>query len=156
LLATASLIAFYQWRMRELARQLNLRFEERLAERTRIAQELHDTLLQGLLSISMQIHVAADQLPDDSPANVTLDRVKQLMGHVIDEGRNTISGLRSSIQNPDDLITTFSQIPRELGDEEVKFRLLVEGKPTPLRPGIRDHVYRIGREALVNAFRHSR
>jgi signal transduction histidine kinase len=156
LLVTAAIVGFYQWRMRELARQLNLRFEERLAERTRIAQELHDTLLQGLLSISMQIHVAADQLPGDAPAHVTLDRAKQLMGQVIEEGRNTIRGLRSSIQNPDDLIATFSQIPRQLGETEVALRLVVEGEPTPLLPEIRDNVYCIGREALINAFRHSR
>ncbi len=53
-------------------RQLNVRFEERLAERTRIAQELHDTLLQGFLSASMQLHVAVDRLPADSPPNPRL------------------------------------------------------------------------------------
>src|SRR5262249_8736313 len=61
LLAACAIFAFYRWRMRELARQLNLRFEERLAERTRIAQELHDTLLQGIVSASMQLHVLNDQ-----------------------------------------------------------------------------------------------
>src|SRR5262249_27583895 len=105
---------------------------------------------------SMQIHVAADQLPENSPARVTLVRAKQLMGQVIEEGRNTIRGLRSSIQDPDDLIAAFSQIAEELAGKGDRFRLLVEGEPTPLRPGIRDQVYRIGREALMNAFRHSR
>jgi signal transduction histidine kinase len=134
---------------------LSVRFEERLAERTRIAQELHDTLLQSLLSISMQLHVAVDQLPDDSPARKTLNRAMQLMGPVIEEGRNTIRGLRSSIQNPDDLMSSFSQIPRELNDKGINFHAVVEGAPVPLRPAIRDEVYRIGREALTNAFRHS-
>lgn len=155
LLVTSMVVGFYRWRMRQLARQLNLRFEERLAERTRIAQELHDTLLQGLLSISMQVHVAADQLPSGSPAQATLNRVKQLMSQVIEEGRNTIRGLRSSIHNPDDLITSFSQIPRELDEVGANFRLVVEGGTARLRPAVRDEVYRIGREALVNAFRHS-
>lgn len=54
------ILAFYRWRMRELTRQLNLRFEERLAERARIAQEIHDTLLQGFLSASMQLHILID------------------------------------------------------------------------------------------------
>ena len=155
LLAISVMLAFYRWRMHRMARQLNLRFEERLAERTRIAQELHDTLLQGLLSISMQIHVAADQLADDSPARVTLDRAKQLMSQVVDEGQNTIRGLRSPIQNPDELVSSLSQIPRELNETRVSFRVLVEGSPLPLRSSIRDEVYRIGREALMNAFRHS-
>ena len=65
--------ALYRLRVLQVARQLNVRFEERLAERTRIAQELHDTLLQGFLSASMQLHVAADRLPDDSPAKASLE-----------------------------------------------------------------------------------
>jgi ligand-binding sensor domain-containing protein/signal transduction histidine kinase len=145
----------YRLRMHQLTKLLNVRFEERLAERTRIAQELHDTLLQGLLSISMQLHVAMDQLPDDSPARTTLNRVMQLMGPVIEDGRNTIRGLRSSIQNPDDLMSAFSQIPRELNDKGADFRAVIEGASVPLRPSIRDEIYRIGREALTNAFRHS-
>jgi signal transduction histidine kinase len=155
LLATSAIFAIYRWRIRQMARQLNLRFDERLAERTRIAQELHDTLLQGLLSISMQLHVAMDQLPDDSPARTTLNRAMQLMGPVIEDGRNTIRGLRSSIQDPDDLMTAFSQIPRELNDKGVNFRAVVEGASVPLPSIVRDEVYRIGREALTNAFRHS-
>ena len=75
--------------------QLNLRFEERLGERTRIAQELHDTLLQGFLSASMQLHVAVDRLPADSPVRPSMGRVLQLMSQVIEEGRNAVRGLRS-------------------------------------------------------------
>lgn len=52
-------------RQRRVIIELNVRFEQRLAERTRIAQDQHDTLLQGLLSASMQLHVANEQLPDD-------------------------------------------------------------------------------------------
>jgi signal transduction histidine kinase len=155
LLATSAILAIYRWRIREMARQLNLRFEERLDERTRIAQELHDTLLQGLLSISMQLHVAMDQLPDDSPARTTLNRALQLMGPLIEDSRNTTRGLRSSIQDPDDLMSAFSQIPPEVNDKGANFRAVVEGASVPLRPPIRDEVYRIGREALTNAFRHS-
>jgi len=141
--------------MHQLTQLLNVRFEERLAERTRIAQELHDTFLQGLLSVSMQLQVAMDQLPDNSPARTTMNRVLQLMGPVIEEGRNTIRGLRSSIENPNDLTSSLSRIPQELGKPGVDFSVVVEGAALPLRPAIRDDVYRIGREALVNAFRHS-
>ena len=85
----------YRLRVRQVARQLSIRFEERLAERTHIAQELHDTLLQGFVSASMQLHVAVDRLPEDSPAKPSLRRVLDLMGKVIDEGRNAVRGLRS-------------------------------------------------------------
>ncbi len=143
-------------RVRQLAGQLNLRFEERLTERTRIAQELHDTLLQGFLSASMQLHVATARLPEDSPARSSLDRVVVLVGRVIDEGRNAVRGLRSSSSAPHDLEQAFSGIAEELGsDGEVQYRIIVEGKVRALNPIIRDDVYRIGREAVVNAFRHA-
>ena len=60
-----------------LTRQLNVRFEERLAERTRIAQELHDTLLQGFLSASMQLHLAVDRMPESAPERGSLAGVSR-------------------------------------------------------------------------------
>ncbi len=151
-----AMLALYRLRLHQLTQQLNIRFEERLAERTHIAQELHDTLLQGFLSASMQLDVALDRLPEDSPARPLLGRVLNLMRQVIDEGRNTVRGLRSSHSASLDLEHSFSQIRQELGiEEEIAFRVIVDGQPRPLRPLLRDEVYRIGREALVNAFRHS-
>jgi len=155
--AVLTMLMVYRLRLHRLTRLLSVRFEERLAERTRIAQDLHDTLLQGVLSASMQLHVAADGLPENSPAQPALDRVLQLMGQVIEEGRNTLRGLRSSMDTAHDLTSSFSRIPQELGNQKgADFRVIVEGPPMPLRPAIRDEVYRIGREALLNAFRHSR
>jgi hypothetical protein len=155
--AAAVIFGLYRVWLYQVTKKLNLRFEERLAERTRVAQELHDTLLQGVLSASMQLHVAVDQLPEASPARPALNRVLQLMGQVVDEGRNTLRGLRSSIESTHDLKSSFSRIPQELGKQEgTDFRVVVEGPSMPLRSLIRDDVYSIGREAVVNAFRHSR
>jgi signal transduction histidine kinase len=148
-------LLLYRLRVHQVTRLLNVRFEERLAERVRVAQELHDTLLQGVFSASMQLHVVAGGLPEGSPMRPPLDRILQLMGQVAEEGRNTLRGLRSSIGAADDLQNSFSQIPRELGRQTAGFRVVVEGEALPLRFAIRDDVYRIGREALVNAFRHS-
>jgi len=156
LLASMTLV-FYRLHLRRLTQQLNLRFEERLAERTRIAQELHDTLLQGFLSASMQLHVANDQLPDSSPAKPLVSRVLALMGRVIEEGRNAVRGLRSADDESYDLGQTLSRVAKELLiPPGVDFRVVMEGMPRTLHPVIRDEVYRIGRESLVNAFRHSR
>jgi signal transduction histidine kinase len=157
LFAICALLALYRWRLHELRRQLNLRFEERLAERTRIAQDLHDTLLQGVISASMQLHVANQQLPHDSPAKPLLDRVIQLMGQVVEEGRDAVRGLRSAYGNSDDLGTAFAQIREEFRTDQTKdYSVVVEGTPQKLHPIIRDEAYRIVREALTNAFRHSR
>ena len=152
-----AVLALIRYRTLQLARQLNLRFEERLAERTRIAQELHDTLLQGFVSASMQLHLAVDRVPEDSPARKPLGSVLELMKRVVDEGRTTVQGLRSSYSSLPDLAQSFSTIQQELAIQpEIDFRVIVDGQPRALHPLLRDEFYRIGREALLNAFRHSR
>ncbi|MET0622226.1 MAG: two-component regulator propeller domain-containing protein [Pyrinomonadaceae bacterium] len=156
LAAGLTVFAFYRVRMRRLTRLLNVRFEERLAERTRIAQDLHDTLLQGVLSASMQLHVAADQLPDASPAKPLVSRVLQLMTQVIEEGRTAVQGLRSRGGDSTDLAEALSAIRQDFAARQgTDFRINVTGQPRPLHPLVRDGVYRIGREALINAFRHA-
>src|SRR5262249_28318007 len=137
--------------------RLKLQFEERLSERNRIAQDLHDTLLQGFLSASMQLHVADDQLPADWPAKPLVSRALELMGQVIEEGRNTLRSLRSNNNEFLNLEQAFSCFQKEIATaEQIDFRVKVKGRQRPLHPIIRDEVYRIGREALANAFHHSK
>ena len=151
-----AIFAGFRYRLARVRAAMNLRFEERLAERTRIAQELHDTLLQGFISASMQVHVAADLLPDDSASRPLLTRALELMRQVIDEGRNTVRGLRASGTASVPLETLFSHIEQELGAEaDAAFRVVVGGQRRELHPLLQDEVYRIGREALLNAFRHA-
>jgi len=152
------LIAYFRSRMHRLTNEMNVRFEERLAERTRIAQELHDSLLQGFVGVSMQIAVAVEQLPADSPAKPQLDRIVKTIGKVIEEGRNTVQGLRSSSDdNFANLEQQFSELRQDLDvNGQTDFRIIVEGLPKPLCPAIADEVYHICREAVVNAFRHSK
>jgi ligand-binding sensor domain-containing protein len=150
------LLALYRLRLQRLTTQLNVRFEERLGERTRIAQELHDTLLQGFLSVSMQLHVILDSLPENSPGRNSLGRIVERVKQVVEEGRNAVRGLRSSGSTSLDLEKAFSHVRQEFHlPDEIGFRVIVTGQPRPLRPVLRDEVYRIGREALINAFRHA-
>jgi signal transduction histidine kinase/ligand-binding sensor domain-containing protein len=152
-----AVFSFFRLRVLRLTSQMNMRFEERLAERTRISQELHDTLLQGFLSASMQLHVVSEQIPEDSPAKPLLARVIQMVGSVIEEGRNVVRGLRSANQGSPDLEQAFSQIRLLFPvQSNIDFRVIVDGTPRQLRSGIRDEVYLIGHEALSNAFRHAR
>lgn len=151
----AALLALYRQRLRRLTRQLNLRFEERLAERTRIAQELHDTLLQDVLGVSMQLDVAVAKLPEDSAARVPLGHIQKLMGQVVEEGRNTLQGLRADGVSAE-LREAFSRLPQDFGVQgRVDYQVNVRGRPRPLHPIIRDEVYRIGREVLAHAFRRT-
>jgi PAS domain S-box-containing protein len=127
-----------------------------LEERNRIAQELHDTLLQSFLSASMQLSVAVDAEPPDSLVRPRLGRILQLMNQGIEEGRNAIHGLRSSDSRSLDLVLALSHVQQELGVQpDVDFRVTVTGRQQSLSPPLRHEIYRIGREALVNAFCHS-
>ena len=127
----------------------------RLEERTRIAQELHDTLLQTFLSASMLLSVAAGDVSPNSQVKTQLSRILQIMKHGIEEGRNTIRDLRFA--GTPDLVQALSQVQQELAlQRDVDFRVNVIGHRVPLRPQVWHEIYRIGREALVNAFSHSR
>lgn len=148
--------ALYRLRLRQVAARMETRLEERLEERERIARDLHDTLLQGVASAYMQLDVANDSLPDDSPAKPLVQRVLSLMARVSEEGRNAIRSLRSSHSERSTLEELLALVPDEIGTQnKAEFRLVVEGKTRDLHPVIREEVYRISREAAINAFRHA-
>jgi signal transduction histidine kinase len=154
-LAAGLMWLIYLWRLRMLAARMHRLHEERLDERMRIARELHDTLLQGFVSASMQLHVLGDRLPSDSPDKPLLTRVLQRIAAVTEEGRNAVRGLRLS-ESGDSVEDAFTGIKQELApDTAIGFRVIAGGHPRRLYPLIRDEIHRIGREALINAFRHS-
>jgi PAS domain S-box-containing protein len=128
----------------------------RLEERTRIAQELHDTLLQTVQGASMHLNAALGLVTPDSAVKPRLDRILFLLGRAIEEGRNAIQGLRASGSHTSDLVLALSRIPDDLKvQRDIDFRVMVTGPENQWPPQIQSEIYRIGREALVNAFRHS-
>jgi len=129
--------------------------EARLAERTRIAQELHDTLLQGLFAVSLQLRTAVDLLPADCAERFS--KPLQTMDCVLEEGRRAVQGLRSSPEHYPSLGHALAGVPNDLGlSLGSGFRVVVEGRQRELKAGLLDELYRIGREAIINAHRHSR
>lgn len=148
--------AAYRRRLARVEARLAWQFEERLTERTRIANELHDTLLQGFISASMQLALAFARLPAELPEKKRLEQVLALVRRVIDEGRDAVRGLRSEAGEANDLDRALARIPGELGlDQEVAVATIAEGSLRQPHPLVRDEVYRIGREAVVNALRHA-
>ena len=148
---------FYRLRIRQVSRQFTIRMDERLGERTRIAQELHDTVLQGLASASLQLEVADRQIAGDATAKPVVQRVSQLLRHLSDESRQTVRGLRLRQSEEENLERALTQITKDLAaPRKVKYQVVVEGAPRSLRPVVRDEIYRIGAEALANAFSHAR
>jgi signal transduction histidine kinase len=141
----------------QLNTNLDAHGEEQLAERSRIAREIHDTLLQGCLAVSMQLHDAVDHVPADFPARTRLSDPLRVMERVLEEGRRAVQSLRSSREISPSFGEAFASVPNDSGfPSAAGFRVVVHGKERELRAGLRDEIYRIGREAIVNACRHSR
>lgn len=145
-----------RWRLRRIDEQYASRHQAILYERERIARDLHDTLLQGIQGLILHIQSAVEGLPADMTCRASLekslDRAEQMLG----EGRNRLTGLRSF--SPDG--TGAVEMLRKSGDElaqayKISFAAGVSGEAVELPEHVREEVVRIGREALLNAFRHA-
>ena len=157
----ALLWAFYQYRLHQLARQFNMRLEERVGERTRIARDLHDTLLQSFHGILLFLQSGIHLLPDrPAEAKKTLKTAAEQAERAIIEGRVAVQGLRASTVERNDLAMAIKTLGGELAaadssSQRPKFNVQVEGIPRELHPILRDEVYRIAGESMRNAFRHA-
>jgi signal transduction histidine kinase len=145
----------YWYRMRRLAHEFNIRLEERVTERTRIARDLHDTLLQSFHGLMLHLQVVNELLPHGR-AKAELEKSLGHADRAIAEGRNALYDLRSSAIASSDLPESIKALGDELSAEgAATFRLVVEGPPREVQTIIRDEIYRIAREALRNAFQHA-
>jgi signal transduction histidine kinase/ligand-binding sensor domain-containing protein len=145
----------YRYRLSQITAQLNLRVEERIAERTRIARELDDTLLQGFHGLMLRLQVVHKLVPEGK-AREQLEKTMERADQAIAEGRSAVYELRLSATASNDLSEAVNAVGNELSaDSNAAFSLVVEGPPRSLQPIVRDEIYRIAREALGNAFRHA-
>lgn len=150
----------YRLRMRRLTQLLKVGFEERLAERTRIARELHDTLLQSFQGVLLKFHAVTYMLRDRPEVHNALEIVIDQARQAITEGRDAVQGLRSSTLAGNDLARAIRMLGDELsthqsGNHGPAFLVQVEGTPRELAPILRDDVYHIAGEAIRNAFQHA-
>jgi signal transduction histidine kinase len=151
----------YQLRVRQLAMQFNRTFEARVSERTRIARDLHDTLLQSFQGLLLRFQSASKLLPARAEeAKQRLDTAIDQGAAAIAEGRDAVRGLRALAFETNDLANAIAAISEELtkdtaADETPIVDLEVEGAGRGLNPVVRDEAYRIANEALRNAFRHA-
>ncbi len=153
----ALLWGLYRYRLHQVAREFNLRLDERVGERTRLARDLHDTLLQSFQGLMLHLQVVDDLLPQGK-AKVELEKTLDRADQAIAEGRTAVYDLRSSATTTNDLAQAVRTVGNELAapDDAATFRLVVEGPVRDLHPIIRDEIYRISREALRNAFSYAR
>jgi signal transduction histidine kinase len=157
----ALLWALYRLRLRQLAYQFSITLEARVNERTRIARELHDTLLQSFQALLLRLQTVRNVLPGrPEEAAQRLDGAIDQTAQAITEGRDAVHELRSSAVVANDLAQAIATLGADLAAREtnqtaVVFGVEVEGTPRNLQPILRDEVYRIASEAMRNAFRHA-
>ncbi len=146
----------YRLRVWQVTTHLRDLFEERLKERTRIAQELHDNLIQDVMGISLQIEVTDELLPADFPAKQSLARALGLCKSALDAGRRALNDLRSSPLSAADLVKSFSQLANEFASGGgTKIDVIVEGRERPLSATVGNDVLQVGRQAIANALQHA-
>jgi signal transduction histidine kinase len=159
----ALLWALYRYRLYQIRHEFDARLEVQVGERTRIARELHDTLLQSFQGLLLHLQVVSDlfaMCPQEGKKK--LDSAIDQAAEAIREGRDAVQDLRSSVAVTNDLALALNRLGQQLAADKTghntsvpAFHVEVEGAPRDLHPVVRDEVYRIAGEALRNAFRHA-
>ena len=148
--------ALYRLRVRQIEAAAKARFDERLAERTRLAREIHDTLLQTIQGSKMVADDALDDTSDPARMRNTMQQLSGWLARAMAEGRAALNSLRSSTTETNDLLeaiqraTENAMVPRSMN-----VTVSATGDRREMHPIVRDEIYRIGYEAILNASAHS-
>ena len=150
----------YDSRVQQVRQEVTIGLEAKMSERTRIARDLHDTLLQSVQGLLLQLEVLS-QMQQRRPieAKEKLAMIIDRTAEAITEGRDAVQGLRASTVQTNELVVAVNALGEELAADPANqgspaFRVTVEGEPRELHPILRDETYKIASEALRNAFHH--
>lgn len=157
--AAAALVLWllYLGRLRQLAARIRARLDERHRERERIARDLHDTLLQSTQGLILRLHASSRKLAASDPVRIELEAAMTMAERVAADGRERVRGLRGDVGHARDLGAALMAVLEEShGLETPAVRLVVEGTPRLMQRCAGEEAYMIGREAMLNAFRHAR
>jgi ligand-binding sensor domain-containing protein len=146
----------YRIHLGQIALRYNIRMEERLRERNRIARELHDTLLQGFQGLMLRFHVVMETLPAGTPARRMMEQAMDRADQALLQGRQSVHDLREDVTSGGDLAGALKHCGELFTqDHRIPFSLSLIGTPRPFSQTLCKEAYDIGREAMANAFRHS-
>ena len=157
----ALLWAAHQVRVRQVRHQFEMTLEARVGERTRIARELHDTLLQSAHGVLLRFQTVSELLPErPTEAKARLDRAIEQTAEFITEARDEVQGLRASTIQTNDLALAINSLGEGLATTPPRAdrsRSMSQSKASRAIciPIVRDEIYKIAAEALRNAFRHA-
>jgi signal transduction histidine kinase/ligand-binding sensor domain-containing protein len=146
----------YQLRVRQLSQAMSARFDARLAERTHLARELHDTFLQTIQGSKMVADDALDGPADPTRLRRAIEQISVWLTQATEEGRAALNSLRTSTTEKNDLSEALRRATQNgLLPTSMEIDFSVIGEAQEMHPIVRDEVYRIGYEAIRNAFMHS-
>jgi signal transduction histidine kinase len=146
----------HRTRMRQLSRLLNSRFDERLAERTRIARNLHDTLLQTIQGSKLVVDDALEQPEDLKRLQSVLEQLSTWLERAIQEEGAALNSLREPVVPPNELAEALKRAveERQIQDRQMEVHFSVVGEARELHPLVRYEAYQIADEAIRNAWTH--
>jgi signal transduction histidine kinase len=148
---------FYHLRVQQIHRSVSARFDERLAERTRMARELHDTFLQTIQGSKLVADNALKKSNDPERMHRAVEQLSVWLGQATQEGRAALNSLRTSTTQTNDLVEAFKRAKEECRLlYPIEVSLSVIGDPKEMHPVVRDEIYRVGYEAIRNACTHSK
>jgi len=157
LIAIVTIVEFTRRRTLRRFERLRLRFQERAAERERIAYQIHDTVIQELIGAALQMEVVGLQLSSETAtARQSLETIASRLRLTIARSRDLVSTLHSTSTPQYTLyeVLQFCETEFRVGDEP-ELRIVSEGEPREINPFVRDEIYQICREAVANAFLHA-
>lgn len=150
-------LAFYRLRVRQIAKAISTRFDERLAERTRIARDLHDTFLQTVQGSKLVADNALDDGTEPARLRRAMEQISVWLGQATQEGRAALNSLRISTLERNDLAAALERATQNgIVSTSMAVTFSVVGEAREMHPIVRDEVYRIGYEAIQNAHTHSK
>jgi len=160
-LVLGAALLVYRLRVRQVMQRFEIRLDERVAERTRIARELHDSLLQGFHGLMFRLQAVRNLLPArPEDAAVALDEALRRGDETVEMAREAVTDLRTFAASGVDFETALRAIVRDTPtfshDAPPECRIVVEGTTRPLIPLVRDDVLQVAREAFRNAMQHAK
>lgn len=149
------LYMLYLLRLKQVTRRVRVRIAERFDERERIARDLHDTLLQSVQGMILKFHALSRQVPSED-VREAMDQALDHADQVLGEGRDRVRSLRGTDDTQSDLSASLERVAKEASPERAAtVKVVVEGEVRQLDPMVLEESFSIGREALINALRHS-
>ena len=156
LLALSLLWTVHLGRAGCLSRKANARFFERLSERERIARDLHDTFFRSIGGILLCFHTGISALRPGEPMRQVFEEILKQSDEVMLEGQEPfLDSLEQAWENRD-LEQAFAIVCEELSQMfAIQYQIIRRGHAKPIVPVVRQELFFIGREALMNASQHS-